>query len=395
MRGAGGVVAERRCEIAGVLQRLAERVVQVEAVVVAQVGARHRLAHRPSLGRLEPHRLQVGEAPVGLAEAGRERDGAAIGGDGVGRTAGRLQRVPVAQPDLRLAVPLGQHALVELDGAGVLADQAERRGHQVAVVGIGRVFGQQALDVGQRRLGLVLAMQHDRQVVPRAGEARGQLQAVRQQRLGVAVAADAGGELGQHADRRDVGRRGLQVGLDQPLGLAQPLVAQRPRRRHQRRIAHRGADVLRVGRVGAGRVAGQPQLVGQRAPGARQLRIQRHRAPQRRGRRRALPGGAERQRQLVLRRRGARGGRGSAPAAPRTRLPHRRAAAAPPPAAAAPPGGRASPSGSRPPAPRPAPAGWPAAASHAPAPARPTLSARPAYARRRVARLAKLGRAPL
>ena len=221
--------------------------------------------------------------------------------------------MPVAQPDLRLAVPLGQHALVELDGAGVLADQAERRGHQVAVVGIGGVFGQQALDVGQRRLGLVLAMQHDRQIVPGAREARGQLQAVRQQRLGVAVAADAGGELGQHADRRDVGRRGLQMGFDQPLGLAQPLVAQRPRRRHQRRIAHRGADVLRVGRVGAGGVSGQPQLVGQRAPGARQLRVQRHRAPQRRGRRRAVPCHSQRQRQFVLRRRRARLGQAERP----------------------------------------------------------------------------------
>ena len=70
-RGAGGVVAERGCEIAGVLQGLAERIVQMQAVVVAKLGARHHLAHRRDLGRLEPHRLQVGEAPVGLAEARR------------------------------------------------------------------------------------------------------------------------------------------------------------------------------------------------------------------------------------------------------------------------------------------------------------------------------------
>ena len=61
--------------VALVLERLAERVVEVQPVVVAELAAAElRLHGRDFLG-LEPARLEVGEAPPGFAETRRQLRG--------------------------------------------------------------------------------------------------------------------------------------------------------------------------------------------------------------------------------------------------------------------------------------------------------------------------------
>jgi hypothetical protein len=60
------VVLEGLLETSGVLEGLAEREVQVEAVLRAQVVARQRGAHRLDVRVAEADRLEVGQAPPAL-----------------------------------------------------------------------------------------------------------------------------------------------------------------------------------------------------------------------------------------------------------------------------------------------------------------------------------------
>ena len=71
---------ERLVASAEVVQRLAERELEMEAIVVLEVVATERLLHGGNVGLVELDRLEVGEAPPGLAQRRIERDRLAIGG---------------------------------------------------------------------------------------------------------------------------------------------------------------------------------------------------------------------------------------------------------------------------------------------------------------------------
>ena len=124
-----------------------------------------------------------------------------VGGDALLPPAGGPQGVAVAEPDLRLVGMFGQDPLIDLDRPVVFPDQAQGGGHQVAVAGVARILRQQALDLGDRLGGLLLAIEDDGVVVPRAGEAGRQFQAAGEEVLGIGVTAQPRAGLGQHPDR--------------------------------------------------------------------------------------------------------------------------------------------------------------------------------------------------
>ena len=132
-------------------------------------------------------------------------------------------------------------------------------------------------------------------MVARLQEPRRELEAPLQQRLGIGVAAETGAGLGQHADGGDVGRRALQPRAQDPLGHRQLVVAEGLGRLHELRIVDRGADRAGVGFVGAGRIARERQLVGERAPGRGQPGVELACAAQGGDRGGAFPGRRQRQ----------------------------------------------------------------------------------------------------
>lgn len=103
-------------------------------------------------------------------------------------------------------------------------------------------------------------------MMPRLAEIRRQFQAAFKQALRVLAAVQAHGELGQHADRDDVGRRLLQMRLQQALGNRNIIRVQRCGGTHQGWIGGRMFDVLQIGSRGADAVARRIQRIGQAAP---------------------------------------------------------------------------------------------------------------------------------
>ncbi len=89
------VVGEGFGKAALVLQRLAEGIVQVHAVLGRQVRALKLAAHGLHVRRAERGDLQVGQAPVGVAQSGLQRDAALVGGHGLGAAADGAQGVAV------------------------------------------------------------------------------------------------------------------------------------------------------------------------------------------------------------------------------------------------------------------------------------------------------------
>jgi hypothetical protein len=195
----------------------------------------------------------------------------------------------------------GEHLGINLDGFAVLADLPENDRPQILVNRISRLGAGELIEVMQRRRGLVLPLQHDDVLVAGGREARGEFQAALQQRLGIGIAAEAGRHLGQHAQRRHIGRMALQMRPQQRFRFRNPAVDECRRRDQQPWILGRCLDVLRISGVRAPRIAAEGQQITQRAPRIGHVRAQEHRATQRGNRRRGLRGIALGQAELVVR----------------------------------------------------------------------------------------------
>ena len=213
-----------------IFQRLAECEVKVVAVLGGEVRTGQLLAHPRHIGGIEAIGLEVGEAHPCLPQARLELERAAIGADAFACRAGGLQHVAVAQPDLGLARILLERLHIDVDGAGILGDPGQYRGVQASIIGVARLDGQEPFDFGKRRGMLALPEQRDRVVVTRAVKARRELQAAGEQVLRVLIAAEPCGDLGEHADRRHVGRTLAQVLAQQCFGERYIVLAQCRRR---------------------------------------------------------------------------------------------------------------------------------------------------------------------
>ena len=144
-----------------------------------------------------------------------------------------------------------------------------------------RVAGQQVFDLRQCLLGLVAAMQDHGVVLARGVETGGQFEAARQQVQRILVAAHAGGDFGEHADRRHIGGRLFQMLAQQRLRLRDAAFGERHGGAHQARVVGGMQHVPGVGGIGRVLLAGRHQMVAEFAPGLRQIGLQRDRAAQR------------------------------------------------------------------------------------------------------------------
>ena len=104
---AGSVMRKRIGVVRAIFERFAEREIEMEAMlrgklIGGKIVARELRAHRRDLVVAEAEGLEIGEAPIRLAEAGIERDAAPISSDGLVLTPGGLQRVAVAHPHPRV-----------------------------------------------------------------------------------------------------------------------------------------------------------------------------------------------------------------------------------------------------------------------------------------------------
>ena len=225
-----------------VFQRLAQREVEMQPVLGVEVAALQLRAHAGDVGIVEAEGLEVGQAPPCVAEARLEFGATPVGGDRALRVAGGLQRVPQAQPDPGLVRMPGEDALVQPDRFLVIAGAAQHDRLEVAVAGVAGIAGQQVFDLGQRVLRTIAAVQDHGVVLARGMEARGQLQAALEQAGGILVTAYPGGDLGQHADRGDIGRHALQPGAQQRLGAGNVVLDQGSAGCEQDRIGHSVAE---------------------------------------------------------------------------------------------------------------------------------------------------------
>ena len=211
-------MCEGRARSAAILQRLAQREIEMKAVLTRNRAAGQRGLHRGNIIVGELHRLEVGQAPPRLTQLGHQGNRPAIGRDPIGAAPDGLEHMAIAHPDPRLALGLGQHLLVELKRIVKFADPAQRGGLQIGVAGIIGLFQSDQPKLGNRLFGPVLAVEHQGQIGPRGGEAGRQLKRAAQQRFGIAVAPDPPGQFGHQADRGDIERILFQLGTQQRLG---------------------------------------------------------------------------------------------------------------------------------------------------------------------------------
>src|SRR5918994_7664917 len=78
------IMDEARLGVLAILERLAEREMEMEAVVVAEPFRVQGRPHGVDIGILEADRLEIGQAPPDFAERWPDGDGAAIGGNALG-----------------------------------------------------------------------------------------------------------------------------------------------------------------------------------------------------------------------------------------------------------------------------------------------------------------------
>ena len=296
------VVIEGDGILRSVLVRLAERKVQVQAVGVPGRGVGYPTLHRGEVRGREAESFEVRQAPVGLAQRGFPREAAPIGGDAVVAPSRGLQHMAVAQPDFRIARIFEQQPVVDRAGALDLADMTQEHGMEVPIAGVHRVCGEQPLDLCEGLSRLVVAMQQHRTRVAGRLEIGRKFQATVEQVSCRSVLPAAHRDLGQHADRRHVGRYLPEVVFQQPLGAWHVVGQHRCGRLPQRWVVRSALHVPGVGSIGFCRLTDRHQMIGEHAPGLGVGRLEAQQFPQRLDGRLALAVERERQGAFVPRR---------------------------------------------------------------------------------------------
>ena len=267
MRKRGGVIGL-------VLQRLANGELEMLAILVGQPRLRQFGAHGAQVLGRKAEGLQIGQAPPDLATARIQLQAAPIGVNRALLVAGRLQGMAIAHPDARVLGIFVEDRGIQVDGRGIVANPTQHDRLQVAVTGVAGFDRQQGIDFGKRLRGLVGPVQDEGVVLARGMESRGQLQAARQQALGILVAAQADRHFGEHADCRDIGRSLLQALAQQCLSLDQAILAERRGRAQHVRVTRRIAHMVGIRRIGTVGVVQGHELIAKREPGLGQIGFQ-------------------------------------------------------------------------------------------------------------------------
>ena len=153
---------ERRRIGASILQCLAECEMEVEPILLGQVGGAQRALHHRDRLLLEAIGLEIGEAPPNLPQRRLDRRGLSIGCNRILVAADRLQRMAIAHPVAREIGEIGKQAFVDLDRRSIFAQPHQGRGLDGARSTLAGIFGEQDVDLRQRFLAAVVALQDHR-----------------------------------------------------------------------------------------------------------------------------------------------------------------------------------------------------------------------------------------
>ena len=197
--GALRVMTERGLVVTCILQRLTQCILEMQSVVRCKTLACNSQLHGRNVRLRESERLEIGEAPVGLTQLGRQGDRMAVGTDGLGKPTRRLEGVAITHPDLCLIRIFFQHRGVGFQRLGVIAQIRRDRSLQIAITWIARFDGQQEVNLTERQLRLRLTKQHHRVVVSRSMKTGCQLEAALEQSLCIGITPQTGTHFGEHA----------------------------------------------------------------------------------------------------------------------------------------------------------------------------------------------------
>src|SRR5215472_13861394 len=274
------VEAEGLRVLAGVLEGLAEREAQVVAVDDGGEGGGLGGAHGGDLRLLEAVGLEIGETPVGIAEAGAGRGRGPILPDGFAGASESLERVRDRQMQLRRLRGALEQAAVFADRTLVLAEPDGGECMDGAEVAIGGIGGEEP---GGLLPGLFVevALVEDPYVVGARGLiVRRQLEYSFEEQLRVIehIALDTNARQEPHG--LDVMAVPQEEGAYQLLGRSELPVGEEPSGSH-----HLGGELFQrcdVGgrRGGVGGLAGHPVEAFEHAPTRRQRRVDVYRLEQ-------------------------------------------------------------------------------------------------------------------
>ena len=136
------VVSESAIVHARILERFAERELEMHALLFAQLLAQKDAFHCLDVIRGEAKRFEIRQAPVRLAERRLHGDRATVGGHALVLPALGPQRMAKAHPDLGLVREATEDTLICFDGSPIIPCIGEDCGFEIQVAGILRLLGE-------------------------------------------------------------------------------------------------------------------------------------------------------------------------------------------------------------------------------------------------------------
>ena len=295
-----GIVFERPRVILAVLQSLAQRIMEVQAVFIRDVPAGELHRHRGLLLAGQVRDLQICEAPVRLTQAGREADGVSVGGHGVFPAPDGSQSVSEIEPDFRLRPIVDHQRLIKLDRSMVFTHKSKAARQKVPVGCVVRIARDQPLRLTCRFGSFLLPKQGIGVGEPKAIPRRVQAQSVSGEDLHIREAVLAGENVRHQPQRFGIIGFGPQVGSKPCIRLLQPARQKRVGRRRERGIFEPGPIVTSERILGARLVSGLEQHLPQGAPGVRQIGLESRRLAQSRRSPGRVPQSGEGEAKFVL-----------------------------------------------------------------------------------------------
>src|ERR1019366_7056316 len=116
-----------------VLESLAEREFEMQAILARQIGAAERAAHREDVALRKAKRLEVREAPIAFAQRRLHVNRTTVCRHAVLEPGSGLQGVAITHPNLRLPWMSREYRFINDDRVGVVAEVGQNRRLQVQV----------------------------------------------------------------------------------------------------------------------------------------------------------------------------------------------------------------------------------------------------------------------
>ena len=136
----GFVVHEGFFVVPAILERLPQRIVEMQPVIGFKSLALQRSAHPRGIVGRKTECLQICERPESLAKRRLERDRVPVGRDAIRAAPGSFQRMTITHPHLGLLRVVVQNRLVDADRFSVIAKARQDRSFEIAISRIARLL---------------------------------------------------------------------------------------------------------------------------------------------------------------------------------------------------------------------------------------------------------------